>query len=95
MRLEIRHLELVVEVAEAGSLRRAAARLHLSQPAVTTQLKRIEQFVGGALFIRSTDGVVPTHTARNWCGTHATCCASSTRCSARPGSTPRASPGRR
>lgn len=62
MRLEIRHLELVVEVAEAGSLRRAAARLHLSQPAVTTQLKRIEQFVGGALFLRSPEGVVPTHT---------------------------------
>jgi DNA-binding transcriptional LysR family regulator len=62
MRLEIRHLELVVEIAEAGSLRRAAARLHLSQPAVTTQLKRIEEFVGGALFVRSADGVVPTHT---------------------------------
>jgi molybdate transport repressor ModE-like protein len=62
MRLEIRHLELVVAIAESGSLRRAAARLHLSQPAVTTQLKRIETFVGGALFIRSTGGVFPTHT---------------------------------
>jgi DNA-binding transcriptional LysR family regulator len=61
MRLEIRHLELVVEVAEAGSLRRAAARLHLSQPAVTTQLKRIEQFFGGSLFVRSAEGVLPTH----------------------------------
>lgn len=61
MRLEIRHLELVVEVADAGSLRRAAARLHLSQPAVTTQLKRIERFFGGPLFVRSADGVLPTH----------------------------------
>ncbi|MFI5608640.1 LysR family transcriptional regulator [Amycolatopsis sp. NPDC051903] len=62
MRLEIRHLELVVAIAESGSLRRAAARLHLTQPAVTTQLKRIEQFLGGPLFVRSVEGVLPTHT---------------------------------
>ncbi|WP_158104181.1 LysR family transcriptional regulator [Amycolatopsis pretoriensis] len=62
MRLEIRHLELVVAIAESGSLRRAAARLHLSQPAVTTQLKRIETFFGGALFVRSASGVFLTHT---------------------------------
>ncbi|MEW2505712.1 LysR family transcriptional regulator [Amycolatopsis sp. NPDC047767] len=62
MRLEIRHLELVVAIAEAGSLRRAAGRLHLTQPAVTTQLKRIEQFLGGPLFVRSAEGVLPTHT---------------------------------
>lgn len=62
MRLGIRHLELVVAIAESGSLRRAATRLHLTQPAVTTQLKRIEQFLGGALFLRSHDGVLPTHT---------------------------------
>jgi DNA-binding transcriptional LysR family regulator len=62
MRLEVRHLELVVAIAESGSLRRAAVRLHLTQPAVTTQLKRIEQHLGGALFLRSTDGVLATHT---------------------------------
>ncbi|SEO68393.1 LysR family transcriptional regulator [Amycolatopsis saalfeldensis] len=62
MRLEIRHLELVLAIAEAGSLRRAAARLHLTQPAVTTQLKRIEQLLGGPLFVRSAEGVLPTHT---------------------------------
>ncbi|MFD9736517.1 LysR family transcriptional regulator [Umezawaea sp. NPDC059074] len=62
MRLDFRHLELVVAIAESGSLRRAAAQLHLTQPAVTTQLKRIEQHLGGALFLRSTDGVLATHT---------------------------------
>lgn len=62
MRLEIRHLELVVAIAEAGSLRRAAARLHLTQPAVTTQLKRLEAYFGGPLFVRSAGGVLPTHT---------------------------------
>ncbi|MFD5827167.1 LysR family transcriptional regulator [Lentzea sp. NPDC060358] len=57
MRLEVRHLELVVAIADCGSLRKAAARLHLTQPAVTTQLKRIEQHLGGALFVRSREGV--------------------------------------
>lgn len=56
MRLEVRHLELVVAIADCGSLRKAAARLHLTQPAVTTQLKRIEEHLGGALFLRSADG---------------------------------------
>ncbi|MEU0879212.1 LysR family transcriptional regulator [Lentzea sp. NPDC005914] len=56
MRLEVRHLELVVAIADCGSLRKAAARLHLTQPAVTTQLKRIEDHLGGALFLRTADG---------------------------------------
>lgn len=60
MRLDVRHLELVVAIADCGSLRRAAARLHLTQPAVTMQLKRIEDHLGGALFIRAADGVRPT-----------------------------------
>ncbi|WP_370947691.1 LysR family transcriptional regulator [Amycolatopsis sp. cg5] len=60
MHLDFRHLELLVAIAEAGTLRRAAAELHLSQPAVTTQLKRIEHHIGGPLFLRSPDGVVPT-----------------------------------
>ncbi|MFS8103210.1 LysR family transcriptional regulator [Lentzea alba] len=60
MRLEVRHLELVVAIADCGSLRKAAARLHLTQPAVTTQLKRIEDHLGGVLFLRTADGVRPT-----------------------------------
>ncbi|WP_328535090.1 LysR family transcriptional regulator [Streptomyces sp. NBC_00344] len=60
MRLDVRHLDLVLTIAEAGSLRRAAARLHLTQPAVTAQLKRIEQHLGGELFVRLPDGMLPT-----------------------------------
>ncbi|MFI6096741.1 LysR family transcriptional regulator [Lentzea sp. NPDC051213] len=66
MRLEVRHLELVVAIADCGSLRKAAARLHLTQPAVTTQLKRIEDHLGGALFIRVADGVRTTPTGADF-----------------------------
>ncbi len=60
MGLEIRHLQLVVAVAEAGSISGGAARLALPQPAVSSQLRRIERILGTALFERSVNGVVPT-----------------------------------
>lgn len=59
MHLEFRHLRILLTVAEAGSIRRAAARLQLSQPAMSAQLKRIEHELGGPLFIRGADGVKP------------------------------------
>ncbi|MFD8320977.1 LysR family transcriptional regulator [Kitasatospora purpeofusca] len=60
MELELRHLRILLAIAEAGSLSRAAAALMLSQPAMTTQLRRIEASLGQALFERSARGVVPT-----------------------------------
>ncbi|MEU0050350.1 LysR family transcriptional regulator [Streptomyces sp. NPDC006309] len=59
MHLEFRHLRILLTVAEAGSIRKAAARLQLSQPATSAQLKRIEHELGGPLFIRGADGVKP------------------------------------
>ncbi|MFG3073466.1 LysR family transcriptional regulator [Streptomyces sp. NPDC048225] len=60
MQLELRHLEAVRAIAEAGSLGRAAMRLGVSQPALSAQLRRIEQVTGGELFVRSRIGVEPT-----------------------------------
>ncbi|MET8581457.1 LysR family transcriptional regulator [Streptomyces collinus] len=59
MHLEFRHLRVLLTVAEAGSIRKAAARLQLSQPATSAQLKRIEHELGGPLFVRGADGVTP------------------------------------
>ncbi len=58
--LELRHLRVVCAIADAGGLRRAAVLLGYSQPAVSTQLQRIEGYFGGELFVRSRAGVVPT-----------------------------------
>ncbi|MFJ9793826.1 LysR family transcriptional regulator [Streptomyces globosus] len=60
MDLELRHLKIIRAVADAGSLTRAATRLGLAQPALSTQLKRIERALGGALFVRGRDGVRAT-----------------------------------
>ncbi|MEY9931328.1 DNA-binding transcriptional LysR family regulator [Catenulispora sp. GP43] len=59
-RLEIRHLRALCAIADTGSLRRAAVSQGYSQPAMTTQLQRIEQYFGEPLFERSTAGVEPT-----------------------------------
>jgi len=47
-------------VYRAGTLTSAAAALGLSQPTVTTQLRRLEELLGQPLFVRQARGVVPT-----------------------------------
>ena len=64
MNVELRHLRVVVLVAEAGSVGRAARWLKVSQPSLTAQLKRIEAAFGGELFERSRTGVAPTPLGR-------------------------------
>ena len=60
MDLELRHLRTICLLADTGSVTRAAAALSTSQPALTTQLQRIEREVGGQLFQRGRSGVRPT-----------------------------------
>jgi DNA-binding transcriptional LysR family regulator len=47
-------------VAEVGKISEAARRLHLSQPAVTAQIRRLEAELDTPLFIRSVRGVTLT-----------------------------------
>ncbi|ONI78060.1 LysR family transcriptional regulator [Actinosynnema sp. ALI-1.44] len=60
MELQVRHLRVLVAIARAGSLNRAAGQLRLAQPALSHQLRRIEQLVGDKLFDRGPRGVRPT-----------------------------------
>lgn len=60
MELELRHLRVLCALADAGSVGRAAADLGYSQPAVSTQLRRIEGHFGEPLFKRGPTGVRPT-----------------------------------
>ncbi|MDC7699813.1 LysR family transcriptional regulator [Vogesella indigofera] len=58
--MEIYQLRTFVTVAQQGHLTQAAELLHLSQPAVTAQIKAIEEEVGMSLFERTAGGVVLT-----------------------------------
>ncbi|MCG6204249.1 LysR family transcriptional regulator [Rhodopseudomonas sp. HC1] len=50
----------VVAIAETGSLSKAAARLNLTQPAISAQIRRLQGIVGGELFIRGANGTMLT-----------------------------------
>ena len=53
-------LPTFLTVLDAGRISAAAKTLHLSQPAVTAQIRRLEDAIGAALFLRSARGVTPT-----------------------------------
>ena len=55
--LRLRHLELLTVLSETTTMRGAATRLHLSQPAISKMLGEIESCFGARLFERSHQGV--------------------------------------
>lgn len=58
--MELKQLTALVTVAEAGSVTKAAERLHLVQPAVTRQIQMLEEELGVPLFVRSRQGMRTT-----------------------------------
>lgn len=54
---EVRNLQAFVAVAKEGNVSRAAEILHLTQPAVSLQLKRLSEDTNLVLFKRKTSGI--------------------------------------
>lgn len=64
MRLNYHHLRYFQEVAHEGNLTRAASRLNLSQSALSTQIRQLEERLGHALFDRSGRAMTLTEAGR-------------------------------
>jgi LysR family pca operon transcriptional activator len=61
-RIKFRHLQTFVEVARQKSVKKTAAILHVSQPAVTKTIRELEEILGVAVFERDGRGIRITRT---------------------------------
>jgi len=58
--MEIRHLKLIKAIVEEGSITKAIDKLHLTQSALSHQLKEAEYQLGTKLFLRTNKKLIPT-----------------------------------
>jgi len=66
--MELRHLRYFIAVAEEENVSRAAAKLHLSQPALSRQIRDLEDELGFLLLERSAKSVRLTEAGRTFLG---------------------------
>lgn len=62
--MEITQLRTLIHVAELGSLSKAADRMHIAQPALSRQIRMLEEELGVRLFDRHGRGMVITEHGR-------------------------------
>jgi DNA-binding transcriptional LysR family regulator len=62
--MDLKGLRFFVEVAEARSVGKAALRLHMAQPPLSVQIRKLESRLGTQLFRRESDGMHLTEAGR-------------------------------
>ena len=64
--MNINQLKYVIEIAASSSMREASARLYISQPALSSSVKELEDELGILLFKRTNKGIVLTDEGREF-----------------------------
>jgi LysR family transcriptional regulator of abg operon len=64
--MKLEQLEHLLAIVEQGSLRAAARRLELAQPALTRSIRALERDLGGPLFLRETSGMILNEMGRRF-----------------------------
>ncbi len=64
MQLNYHHLRYFQAVAKEGGVSRAAARLHISQSSLSTQIRQLEEQIGQPLFVRAARSMQLTEAGR-------------------------------
>ena len=64
--LDLRQIRYFIALFEEESITRAAERLHVVQPAVSMQIRKLEAEYGLVLFDRTSQGVLPNDMAREF-----------------------------
>ena len=62
--MELHQLQCFIAVLEEGGFKRATARLGITQPALSYQIKRLEEELGVQVFHRGPGGITPTEAGR-------------------------------
>lgn len=58
--MNLLHMKYAVEIAEAGSINKAAERLYVGQPNLSRAVKELESSLGVSIFDRSSKGMFLT-----------------------------------
>lgn len=66
--MDVRALRSFLAVVDTGSVTAATSEVHLTQPALSRQIQRLEHELGLVLFERRENGMVPTSAARQLVG---------------------------
>ena len=67
--MELRVLRYFLEIAREENMTKAAARLHISQPSLSKEIKKLEEELGHTLFVRTNKSMHLTHKGGGYTGT--------------------------